>query len=82
MKSKKPKSKKKQPSKLNPEWVRKTRDSFKKFLDLTKFPHPERDGTRGSTFEYPEWLIMFIAVLSVKAKAKNCLATHRMALQY
>lgn len=68
--------------KLNPAWVRKTKDYFKEFLKVTKFPHPERNGTRGSKFEYPEWLIMFIAVLSVKAKAKNYLAIHRMALQY
>lgn len=71
-----------QTPKLNPEWVRETRDYFKKFLKVTKFPHPVRNGTRGSKFDYPEWLIMFIAVLSVKAKAKNYLAIHRLALQY
>lgn len=82
MKSKKQKPKKKQPSKLNPEWVRDTRDSFKAFLDETNFPHPQRDGARGSRFEYPEWLIMFIAILSVKAKVKNYLAIHRMVMHY
>lgn len=68
--------------KLNPEWIREARDYFKRFLDETDFPHPERNGTRGSTFEYPEWLIMFIAVLSVKCKIKSYLGIHRMAIQY
>lgn len=30
----------------------------------------------------PEWLIMFIAILSVKAKVKSFLAIHRLAVQY
>lgn len=68
--------------KLNPEWVRETRDYFKAFLDETGFPHPERNGTRGSRFEYPEWLIMFIAVLSVQCKVKEYLGIHRLAMQY
>jgi hypothetical protein len=57
--------------KLNPEWVREARDYFKQFLKVTKFPHPVRNGARGSEFDYPEWLVMFIAVLSVKAKVKS-----------
>lgn len=72
----------KQTPKLNPEWVKQTRDYFLKFLTVTKFPHPVRNGTRGSEFDYPEWLIMLIAVLAVKAKAKTYLAIHRLALQY
>lgn len=72
----------KQTPKLNPEWVREARGHFKKFLKVTKFPHPVRNGTRGSEFDYPEWLIIFIAVLSVKAKARNYLAIHRLALKY
>lgn len=71
-----------QTPKLNPQWIKETRDYFKKFLRVTKFPHPVRNGTRGSEFDYPEWLIIFIAVLSVKAKVKNYLAIHRLALQY
>ena len=67
---------------LNPKWVKETRDYFKEFLKVTKFPHPERNGFRGSKFDYPEWLIMLIGVLSVKAKAKNYLAIHRLATQY
>lgn len=72
----------KQTPKLNPQWIKETRDRFRKFLTITKFPHPVRNGTRGSPFDYPEWLIMFIAVLAVKAKAKNYLAIHRLTLQY
>ena len=67
---------------LNPQWVKETRDYFKEFLKVTKFPHPERNDSRGSKFDYPEWLIMLISILSVKAKAKNYLAIHRLAVQY
>ncbi len=74
--------KQKQTQKLNPKWVKETRDYFKEFLKVTKFPHPVRNGNRGSKFDYPEWLIMFIAVLSVKAKVKTYLGIHRLALQY
>jgi hypothetical protein len=42
----------KQTPKLNCEWIRETRESFKHFLDMIKFPHPARNGTRGSTFDY------------------------------
>jgi len=44
-------------SKLNSEWIAETRRYFLDFLELTKFPHPERNGTRGTQFDYPEWLI-------------------------
>jgi hypothetical protein len=71
-----------QTPKLNPAWVREVRDDFRQFLDMTKFPHPRRNGTRGSAFDYPEWLLMFIAVLSVKCKVKTYLGIHRLALQY
>lgn len=68
--------------KLNPEWVKETRIYFKKFLKETKFSHPDRDGTRGSKFSYPEWLIMFIAILSVKCKEKTYLGIHRLTVEY
>lgn len=71
-----------QTPRLNPKWVRETRDYFLEFLKVTKFPHPERHGVRGSKFEYPEWLIMLIGILSVKAKAKNYLAIHRLTVRY
>jgi len=63
---------------LNPKWIREARRYFKEFLETTKFPHPVRNGRRGSEFEYPEWLIMFIAVLAVKAKLKHYVAIRRM----
>lgn len=68
--------------KLNPEWIAETRQSFLDFLELTNFPHPTRNGTRGSSFDYPEWLIMFIAVLSVKCGEKSYLGIYRVAKKY
>jgi hypothetical protein len=47
-----------QTPKLNPKWVKQTRDYFLEFLEVTEFPHPERNGSRGSKFDYPEWLII------------------------
>ena len=72
----------KQTSKLNPQWVREALRHFKEFLTVTKFPHPVRNGERGSEFEYPEWMIMFIAVLAVKTKVKTYVGIHRIAIQY
>jgi hypothetical protein len=69
-------------SRLNPEWVRQARDYFKEFLKETRFPNPLRNGSRGSEFSYPEWLIMFIAVVSLKCKVKTYRGIHRLALQY
>src|SRR5262245_26944751 len=69
-------------SKLNPVWITQTRKDFLAFLHVTKFPHPQRNGERGSKFSYPEWLIMFIAVLSVKCKVKSYLGLHRLARHY
>jgi hypothetical protein len=69
-------------TKLNPKWISATRKYFLEFLEVTKFPHPERNGRRGSKFEYPEWMIMFIAVLAVKCKIKSYLGIHKLAVQY
>jgi hypothetical protein len=69
-------------SKLNPEWIIETRQDFLDFLELTKFPHPERNGTRGAAFDYPEWMIMFIAVLAVKCREKTYQGIHRMVEKY
>ena len=71
-----------QTAKLNPEWVKEALCYFQEFLEVTHFPHPTRNGIRGTEFSYPEWLIMFIAVLSVKCKVKTYLGIHRLALQY
>lgn len=69
-------------SKLNPAWVKQVKREFLEFLRATKFPEPTRNGTRGSPFAYPEWLIMLIAVLAVKAKVKSYLGIHRLAVEY
>ena len=37
----------------------------------TDFPDPDRISERGPKFYYSEWLIMFIAILSVKMKIKT-----------
>ena len=72
----------KHPSTWHPEWVRAARDDFRKFFNVTPFPHPVRNGTRGRTVDDPEWLIMFMAVLAVKADAKSYLAIPRLAVHY
>lgn len=33
-------------------------------------------------FYYPEWMIMFIAILSVKSKIKSYVGIHQLAQQY
>ena len=68
--------------KLNPEWIKQAKTEFDEFLQATNFPEPIRNGQRGSTFEYAESLIMFIAVLSVKAKVKTYQGIHRLVVQY
>lgn len=68
--------------KISRDWIHKTRKDFCSFLKETKFPHPVRLGERGPEFKYPEWLIMFIAILSVKCKLKNYLAIHRMVKEH
>ena len=68
--------------KISTRWIRQTRADFREFLDETNFPDPERLGERGPVFKYPEWLIMFIAILSVKLKIKTYVQIHKMAVQY
>lgn len=68
--------------KLSAQWISQARKDFRSFLKETKFPNPVRLGERGPDFVYPEWLIMFIAILSVKCKLKNYLAIHRMVKEY
>ena len=72
----------KQANKLSKRWILETRGMFRDFLDETDFPDPERLGERGPKFKYPEWLIMFIAVMSVKLKIKTYIQIHKMALTY
>ena len=69
-------------NKISKKWIQKNREFFREFLTETEFPDPERLGERGPTFTYPEWLIMFIAVLSVKFKLKSYVKIHQMVTQY
>jgi len=69
-------------NKISEHWIRETRDAFTNFLDETNFPDPKRLGERGPAFKYPEWLIMFVAVLSVKLKVKTYVQIHKMAVTY
>ena len=69
-------------AKLNHAWITQTRCAFLEFLRVTDFPELQRNGVRGSAFAYPESLIMFIAVLSVKCKEKTYLGIHRMTCRY
>ena len=68
--------------KLSRNWIIQTRAEFKSFLEETEFPDPTRMGERGPDFKYPEWLIMFIAILAVKAKIKHYVAIHRMVCEF
>ena len=72
----------KKSNKISTAWISETRDEFRAFLDETDFPDPERIGERGPAFKYPEWLIMFIAILSVKMKIKAYAQIHKMAVKY
>jgi len=72
----------KKANKISTRWISETRDEFRAFLEETDFPAPERAGERGPTFTYPEWLIMFIAILSVKMKIKTYVQIHKMAVRY
>ena len=58
-------------NKISARWISETRNEFQAFLEETNFPAPDRIGERDPTFTYPEWLIMFIAILSVKLKIKT-----------
>lgn len=69
-------------SKISREWIREARKMFLEFLKETGFPEVKRKGERGPEFKYPEWLIMFIAVLSVKLGYKTYLGIHRMVKEY
>ena len=71
----------KQARKISKRLIEQNRVMFREFLDETEFPDPERVGERGPKFVYPEWLIMLIAVLSVKLKLKTYLQIHRMAVE-
>jgi hypothetical protein len=65
-------------NKISSQWICETRD----FLDETNFLDPKRLGGCGLVFKYPEWLIMFIAILSVKLKIKTYVQIRKMAVRY
>lgn len=67
-------------SKLSETWIAKNRALFRQFLTQTNFPDPKRLGERGPELRYPEWLIMFIAVLCVQCKVTSYVALHRMVV--
>ena len=58
-------------NKISTRWILETRKVFRDFLDETNFLDPERLGEHGSVFMYPEWLIIFIAILSVNGKSRR-----------
>ena len=72
----------KRANKISRQWIKQNRNLFREFLDETGFPDPQRIGERGPKFHYPEWLIMFIAVLSVKLQRKSYVQIHKMAVEY
>ena len=72
----------KQAWKISKKWIEQNRIQFREFLDETEFPDPERAGERGPKFQYPKWLIMLIAVLSVKLKIKTYIQIHKTATGY
>lgn len=69
-------------AKLDSKWILEVKKYFKKFLDETGFPHDEEKGSRGPESKFPEWLIMFIAVLAVKNKIKSYVGIHKMTSTY
>jgi hypothetical protein len=68
--------------KINKKWIEQNRLLYREFLDETNFPDTECSGERGPKFQYPGWLIKFIAILSVKLKVKSYVQIHRTVMQY
>ena len=73
---------KKTERRLSKKWILRKRKIFLAFLSETGFPNPKRLGERGPEFKYPEWLIMFIAILSVKLKLRSYVKIHKMSEEY
>jgi hypothetical protein len=67
---------------VSKQWIKETRGYFLDFLRATSFPELSRQGERGSTVEYPEWLIMLIGVVAVKCKEKTYVGIHRLSTRY
>ena len=69
-------------NKISAQWIRKVRNDVRAFLEETDFPDPGRMGERSLTFTSPEWLIMFIAILSVRLKIESYVQIHKTAVKY
>lgn len=67
---------------ISKKWIEQICDYFREFLEETGLPSFGRMGQRSPGFHYPEWLIMVIAVLSVKLRIKSYVQTHEMAIEY
>jgi hypothetical protein len=50
-------------------------------FDESDLPDPERLGERGPKFQYLEWLIMFIEILSAKLKVKTYVAIYWIVIE-
>ena len=70
------------PNRISGEWIRSCRKTFREFLRETGFPDIERHGERGPSFTFPEWLVMFIAVIGVKSKIKSYIGLHRFICEH
>src|SRR5262245_21231332 len=69
-------------SMVSKQWVRATCNYFLNFLRETHLPEFACRGERGSSFAYPEWLIMLIGVVAVKCKEKTYVGIHRLSTRY
>ena len=70
------------PNKISREWIKSCRKEFREFLKETRFPGIDRHGERGPSFTFPEWLVMFIAVIGVKSKIKSYIGLHRFVCEH
>ena len=68
----------KRAEKISKKWIEQTRELLRVYQDGTDVPDPDRTGESGPKFRYPEWLIIFIFVLSAKMKIKTCVQIHKM----
>ncbi|MGI9568302.1 MAG: hypothetical protein ACR2PH_00820, partial [Desulfobulbia bacterium] len=67
---------------ISARWIRETRNDFRPFLIKQTSPIQNDSGSGVQDFNFRKWLIMFIAVLSVKLKIKTYVQIHNMAVRY
>ena len=58
--------------------MQQNRKVFGAFPDETDFPDPLRQRKQGPDYSCPEWLIMFITILSVMCELKIYCSIHRI----